>query len=274
MRADLKDPSTQPLLYEQDGYRATITINRPDQHNAMSEAMWVELGDLAERIAADPGVRVVVIRGAGGRAFASGADIAELERIKTVEAAAGFRDHLGRALAGLEDLPVPVIAMIEGYALGGGCELAMACDLRIASEEAVLGIPSGRLGVVLSMGEVSRLIQLVGPARAMELLLTGRRVGAREAAEIGLVNQAVGSAELPAFVDDLAREIVQSAPLSVRSAKRTVATLLKLARGTTEELLKAAQECDDLSVTAFLTADFREGARAFREKRPPRWQGR
>lgn len=257
------------ILLERRQAIAVITINRPEARNALTDSMWVTLKDSVERAGRDPHVRVVIIRGAGDRAFASGADIKEFSATKaTPEAAkASFRRVLA-AIDAIERLPKPVIAMINGYAIGAGCELACGCDFRIAAETARLGIPSGRLGITIGHRHILRLVRLVGPSRTKELLMTAELVSAHDACRVGLVDHVVPPERLEAFTLEFAGKIARCAPLSVQWAKEAVHRCLD------DPSLAGLGDDADLATRCFATADFWEGVRAFRERREPEFRGR
>jgi enoyl-CoA hydratase len=244
---------------------AVLTIDRPEARNALSFALLADLADELERLDRDGRTRVAIITGAGDRAFAAGADIVELadqtpERLRA-EGHFGAWDRLGA-------IGIPLIAAVRGFALGGGCELAMTCDLIVAGEDAQFGQPEIRIGVMPGAGGTQRLTRAVGIARAMELVLTGRMIGADEARAAGLVTTVVPSAEVLDRALGLADTIASMPPLAVRAAKRSVlaAAELPLTAG-----LRAEREA---FFDLFATQDQREGMRAFQEKRPPTWTGR
>lgn len=257
------------LLVERRDSVATIVLNRPEVHNAFRYETWRALARAVRDLGADPTTRVIVVRGAGTRAFASGADIAEFpERRATSEQAGTYHAVVEDALRAIGDAVQPVIAMIHGYCIGGGCELAIACDLRVADDRARFGIPAARLGVILGVGELRQLLDLVGMATAKEILFTGRLFDAPEALRVGLVNRVVPPAELAGTVEALAAQIAANAPIAVLAAK---GLLGQIARGDPEAELLAAQH--DYSQRSFRSADYQEGVAAFLEKRPPRFTG-
>lgn len=262
--------TTREILVEQRAGIATVVLNRPEVHNAFRYEMWQALAQTMAGLGADSTCRAIVIRGAGERAFASGADIAEFpDRRSTPEQARVYHAAVEAALTAVTAAPQPVIAMIHGYCIGGGCELAVACDLRVADDRARFGIPAAKLGVVLGLQELRQLLGLVGLAAAKEILFTGRLLDADEALRIGLVNRVVPSGDLAATVRDLAERIAANAPLAVAAVK---ALLGGLARGDDAAALTALQA--DYSRRSFGSDDYREAVQAFLEKRPARFSGR
>ena len=229
----------------------------------IAATLYVLIGALAW-VASDAGARVLLITGAGEKAFVAGADIAEMQGLSADQAQA-FSAAGMRVMHALEALPVPVIALVNGYALGGGCELAMACDWIIASDRAVFGQPEVNLGIPPGFGGTQRLSRLVGRARALELVITARQLKADEAMAIGLVTRVVAAAELRETA--AARSIAAKAPVAVRLAKQAVQ------RGQDLDLANACAHETSLFALAFATADQKEGMRAFVEKRAPRFSG-
>ena len=256
------------MLAEVEGGVGTVTFNNPDKRNAMSLEMWRGLVEILDRFAADPEIRVLVLTGAGTKAFVSGADISQFESQRGDSSAQRDYDALtGAGRARLAAFPRPVIARIRGYCLGGGLGIAMQADLRIAAEDAEFGIPAARLGVAYGAGMVRQLVGQVGPAHARMLLYTGTRIGAREAERIGLVNRTVPAEDLRDTVEELAMTIAGNAPLTLRAAKLAVAAA------------EFPDEADHAAIEAAIAAcfdsdDYREGRTAFQEKRPPRFRGR
>jgi len=257
----------QTLLFEIKDGIALITINRPDKLNALNDQVMAELADVAQRLATDDVIRGAILTGAGPKAFVAGADIGDLAK-------QGPFDGKARALRGqavlrrLETCGKPVIAAVNGFALGGGCELAMACHLRIASENAKFGQPELKLGIAPGYGGTQRLPRLVGRGVALQLILTGETIDAREAHRIGLVNKVVPSAELLAAAEQLLRAILAMGPLAVRLALEAVDQGLEMSLD--EGLLLEANHFGLLAATR----DMKEGLGAFLEKRAPKFEGR
>jgi enoyl-CoA hydratase len=259
--------SLTTLLYDVHDGIARITINRPDKLNALNATVIDELADAVGHIESDDAVRGVILTGAGTKAFAAGADIAELTE-------QGPMDGKARALAGqrvmrrMERCGKPVIAAVNGFALGGGCELALACHVRIASENARLGTPEVKLGLMCGYGGTQRLPRLVGKGRALEMLLSGEMVDAQEALRIGLVNRVVPSDRLLAEAEGLLRKMLANSPTSLRLTLRAVNAGLEM----------PLREAQVLEATLFgllcTTEDMKEGTKAFLEKRPPKFSGR
>jgi enoyl-CoA hydratase/carnithine racemase len=242
------------------------TILGEPRRNSLSVALLRELLDHQARAAADKGLRVVIVTGAGTRAFCAGADLKERARMDE-GAVAGFHTTIRAAFDGLEAMPQPVIAALNGVALGGGLELALACDLRIAAEGVEVALPEVGLGIIPGAGGTQRLPRVVGVARAKELILTARRVSAAEALAMGLVGQVVPAADLAAASLALAERVARNAPISLRQAKRAVDRGLALPLGEALDLEnRLYQAC-------IPTADRQEALRAFAEKRAPIFKG-
>jgi enoyl-CoA hydratase len=253
------------LVSEKDGI-ATVAVNRPDRLNALDRRLLDELTAFFEEAAEKDGLRAVVLTGAGERAFAAGADIEELAALDAPGAKA--LSQKGQRLCDLiEAHPLPVLAAVNGFALGGGCELALACDLRFAAETARFGLPEVTLGIIPGYGGTQRLARIVGRGRALEMILTGAMIDAQEALRIGLANRVFPRETLLAETEAVARKIAANAPMAVRFAKEAVR------RGLDGALAEGqAVEAGLFGVVAG-TADMREGLRAFLEKRKPRFAG-
>jgi enoyl-CoA hydratase len=254
------------LLEQREAGIYLLTLNRPRALNALNAATLDELMRAIGQVAADEAARVLLITGAGEKAFVAGADIAEMQKY-TVEEARAFSEKGMRVMHMLEALPVPVIALVNGYALGGGCELAMSCDWILASDRAVFGQPEVNLGIPPGFGGTQRLTRLVGRARALELLTTARQVRADEALAIGLVNHVYPAAELESKGFDMARAIAAKGPVAVRLAKQTAQ------RGQHLDLPSACILETAAFGLAFSTRDRKEGMNAFLEKRLAKFNG-
>lgn len=260
---------TEALLVSEEGPLAILTLNRPDKLNALDSALLGSVGRVALELAARPAAtrpRVAIITGAGDKAFAAGADIAELARVTSVEARA-LSENGHRAGRALEEAPFPVIAAVNGFALGGGCELALACDFIYASDRARFGQPEVTLGLVPGFGGTQRLARRVGIGYARELVYTGAVIDAERARAIGLVNEVVPHAELLERVKKVALVIAGRAPLAVAAAKRL------MLRGTETDLTAASELEVEAFGALFATRDAREGTSAFVNKRPPVFDG-
>ncbi len=255
------------ITYEQRDSFAIVQINRPDKLNAISREMLAELTDLFTRTAEDRELRAIILTAAGDRAFSAGTDLGELIDVSSSEAR-GVANR-GQALCNLiENSRVPVIAAVNGIAAGAGCELALACHIRIASQNASFSLPELKLGIIPGYGGTQRLTREVGRGRALEMMLTGRSVPADEALSIGLVNRVVPAEALQAETEKLAGEIAQLAPLAIRSCLEAVT------RGADMQLEKALDLEAQLFARLFATDDMREGTRAFLEKRKPAFKGK
>jgi enoyl-CoA hydratase len=258
--------SYETLLVERRERVAIITINRPEKRNALNIKTREEGASVLEELSADETVRVVIFTGAGDKAFVAGADIAEFAGRTAITQREVM---LGRSLfTAIDVFPKPVIAMVNGYCLGGGCELALACDLRIASDKASFGQPEINLGIIPGGGGTQRLTRLVGEGKAMELILTGDIIDAQTAYNLGLVNMVVPATDLEAKTMELANRIAEKSPVALRMAKEAV----KLAsRSNLDEGLRREV---DLFALCFSSEDKNEGVNAFLEKRKPDFKGK
>ncbi|WP_029214600.1 enoyl-CoA hydratase/isomerase family protein [Kallotenue papyrolyticum] len=260
--------SYQYLLVEQDGPVAIITLNRPQQLNALCQALLRELEAALDAIAADENVRAVIITGAGERAFAAGADISELAQLPSATAGRELALRSHRLARKMADLPKPIIAAINGYALGGGLELALACDIRLAADTAQLGLPEVTLGIMPGWGGTQRLLRLTGPGVAKLLMMTGERISAQQAQQLAIVERVVPQAELLDAAKHLAHTLAGMPPLSIAAIKEAVN------RGHDMALDDANAFEAGLFGALTATEDAKEGTRAFLEKRKPTWRGR
>ncbi len=251
------------VLYEvQDGI-ATVTVNRPKVLNALNAQMLADLRQAFEAAKSEIPVRVVILTGAGEKSFVAGADIGEIKALENYEAAKAFADTGQGLLNLIEQLGKPVIAAVNGFALGGGCEISMACHIRLASENAKFGQPEVALGVIPGYGGTQRLCRLVGKARAVQLCLTGEMIDAAEAKRIGLVNQVYPQGELLGAAKEMAKTIMSKGPLAIRYA------LAAVLRGAELTLADGLQLEGDMFAAACDTEDRIEGTTAFLEKRKP-----
>ena len=256
----------ETILVDREGRVAILTINRPDKLNALSQQVRDEVLAALDELAADDGIGVVVVTDAGDKAFIAGADIGEFEGRGPMDQREAMRfPRLYDVMAGYAK---PVIAMVNGFCLGGGCELAMSCDIRIASDKARFGQPEIKLGLIPGGGGTQRLPRLVGIGHAMRLTLTGDMIGAAEAQQIGLVEVVVPHEELRAKTMELAQKIAGMSPLTVKVAKEALRASERLPLG--EGIVYER----DLFCLCFSTADKREGVEAFLQKRAPQWTGR
>jgi enoyl-CoA hydratase len=246
-----------------------ITFNNPDKRNAMSLDMWEGVGQALIDLRDDPGVRVVILTGAGDKAFVSGADISQFEKNRhNAQASEEYskRSAVQRAL--LADYPKPTIACIRGFCLGGGMQVAMMSDIRIAAANSQFGIPAAKLGIAYGYDGLKNLVSLVGPSWARLLMYTGMRIDSAEAMRIGLVDRVLPDADLWSATLDIARTISGNAPLAIKAAKITIAQVLKDPDQRDMDAIKA------LGTACMDSSDFREGRQAFMEKRKPRFTGR
>jgi len=252
------------LRFEEQGQVATVTFNRPEARNAMTWEMYDGLVAACERIDASEDIRVAVLRGAGGKAFVAGTDITQFLQFQTAEDGLAYERRIEAVLDRLEQVRVPTIAVVDGYAVGGGLSLAAACDMRICTPGAKFGLPVARtLGNCLSMRTYARLVDLVGSARALHLVYTAGFIPADEALAAGLATEIV-TADLDARVRELCAELSGRAPLTLWATKQAVRRLRDSRLPNGEDLVAACYGSDD----------FHEGVRAFVEKRPPRWRGK
>jgi enoyl-CoA hydratase/carnithine racemase len=255
------------IMYQKKGAFAYVTVNRPKVLNALNKATWADLRTAFEDARVDAAVRGVILTGAGDKAFIAGADISELAHVTAFEAEQSSR--FGQEVLDLiEDLGKPVIAAVNGFALGGGCEAAMACTIRIAAEHAQFGQPEVKLGLVPGGGGTQRLPRLVGKGRALQLILSGEMISAQEAYRIGLVNEIVPAADLITRGEEILKQISANAPIAV-----------KFALEVTKKGLETSQSVGLLLEASYFglcaeTEDKKEGTSAFLEKRPPQFHGR
>jgi enoyl-CoA hydratase/carnithine racemase len=257
------------MLAAKDDGVGLITFNQPEKRNAMSMEMWTGLGEILDEFTEDNSVRVVVMTGAGNKAFVSGADISQFAKNRnSFDAQREYDRATGIGREKYHAFTKPIIARIRGFCLGGGLAIAMGADIRIAAIDSQFGIPAARLSIAYAPDSVRRLIDLVGPAHARMILYSAKRIDAVEAERIGLINKMVSDEDLNEEVLDLARTIADNAPLSVTASKLTIGEMLK------DESKRDMDAVVRMMETCFDSADYKEGRTAFMEKRAPRWVGR
>lgn len=256
------------IVTRRDGHIAEIIFNNPARHNAMSLSMWQGLYDHLTAFAADEEVRIVVLSGAGDRAFVSGADISEFAEQRSSQGAVEHYNQVSEAAEkAVASFPKPIIAKIDGYCLGGGLGIAMGCDMRFCSEASQFSIPAGKLGLGYAFDGVSKLIDTFGPGAAAELFMTGRMFDAKEATRLGLVNQVFSTDQFSNEVETIVQTIAGNAPLTLRAFK---AALLEKAKPSTErDTIRVAKLVD----ACFASSDYSEGRQAFAQQRRPQFRG-
>jgi enoyl-CoA hydratase/carnithine racemase len=260
---------TDKMIASKDNGIGWMIFNNPERRNAMSLAMREAMAEIFDAFAKDDEVRVLVLRGAGGKAFVSGADISEFkEKRNSADAEALYGEAVARSRKSMLAFDKPIIAMIEGFCVGGGMATALDCDIRLASDDSEFAIPAARLGLAYSFENLKQLAAVVGPAYAKQILFTGGRLPAKKALEIGLVNDVVPRADLEGRVRAMAGEIVANAPLTIKSAKFTIGEVYK------DESIRDLKRVETLMKACFDSQDFKEGREAFMEKRKPVFQGR
>jgi enoyl-CoA hydratase/carnithine racemase len=259
---------TDKMLSRKEGSVGYLTFNNPERHNAVSLDMWeAAQGHLAD-FAADKSVRVVVVTGAGGKAFVSGADISKFESERsTKEAVDRYNETVDKANRAFYEFPKPTIAMIRGYCIGGGVGLALCCDMRICTEGSKFGVPAAKLGLGYRFDGLKKLVDLVGPSFAKEIFFTARQFTAAEAQMMGLVNRVLPDAELESYVKNYADTIAGNAPLTVDAVKFIVSQTV------TDESKRDLKKCEAMVQACFASADYTEGRKAFMEKRKPVFTG-
>ena len=261
--------SSDKLIAEKEGAIGWITFNNPAKHNAVSKDMWDGLADSIDAFNADDDVRVIVLKGAGEKAFVAGADISKFEDERaSQEAIKAYGDSVTRGYNTVMASAKPTIAMVRGYCIGGGTGIAICCDMRICSEDAQFGVPAAKLGLGYSYEHIRKLVDLVGPSAAKEIFYTARRFNADEAREMRLANRVVPPAELEGYVRNYAETIAGNAPLTVKSVKAIVGEIVKDPDDQDLDLCKRMYDA------CFDSEDYVEGRRAFMEKRKPNFVGR
>jgi enoyl-CoA hydratase/carnithine racemase len=259
---------TDSILLDVAGAVATITLNRPDVRNAFNLATWEALREAVASVSGKREVRAIVIKGAGDKAFAAGADVKEFETQRSnVLQSQNYSRIIDGALEAVVDAPQPVVAMIRGYCVGGGCELANACDIRIGSDDARIGITPAKLGIILGYQEVRQLVALFGAGIAKELLFTGRLLTAEEALRAGWLNHVVPVDELEPFTQQFVESFIHNAPITIEAAKRAINACLP---GPDGHVVAEQIRC---YVRGFAGSDYQEGIASFREKRKPLFKG-
>jgi len=258
--------SSTETIFQIDPPFAFLTFNRPQARNAMTWAMYDALVAACEQVDADPQVRVFILKGAGGKAFVSGTDISQFQSFRAPQHAIDYERKISVVLGRLERVIKPTITQVEGFATGAGCGMVATCDLSVATTDSAIGIPIARtLGNVASSGTFARIVHLIGPARAKELIFTGRLIPAPEAQAMGLINRVVPRESIESDVMEMARQIAANAPLTIRATKEMTRRLMDA---------RSPEQADaDLIEMCYMSADFKEGVDAFLNKRKPQWTG-
>jgi len=260
--------TSDKMLSRRDGHVGYVIFNNPERHNAVSLEMWAATSAILEEFAKDADVRVVVLTGAGGKAFVSGADISKFESERSnKENIDRYNVAVDKANTAVYEFPKPTIAMIRGYCIGGGVGLALCCDMRICSDNSKFGVPAAKLGLGYGYKGIKKLVDVVGPSFAKEIFYTARQFTAAEALTMGLVNRMLPEAELEKYVKDYAETISGNAPLTVDAVKYIVGETVK------PESEQNLQKCADLVAQCFASKDYIEGRKAFMEKRKPAFTG-
>jgi enoyl-CoA hydratase/carnithine racemase len=259
---------TDKMLARKQGGVGILTFNNPERHNAVSLEMWEATKRILDDFAADSNIRVVVLTGAGGKAFVSGADISKFASERaTLEASRAYNVKSDAAYSSIAEFPKPTIAMIQGYCIGGGVGLAVCCDLRVCSDNSRFAVPAAKLGLGYGYSGLKRLVDVVGPSFAKEIFYTARQFDAQEALVMGLVNRAVPAGELEAYVKNITDMICANAPLTIKAVKYTVGEIVK------EESKRNLARSTELVEQCFASRDYTEGRTAFMEKRKPVFTG-
>ena len=259
---------TDKMLSRREGRVGYVIFDNPERHNAVSLEMWAAAGKMLEDFRNDNNITVVVVTGAGGKAFVSGADISRFEKERSnEEAVARYNATVEKSCAAFHEFPKPTIAMIRGYCIGGGVGLATCCDIRICTEGAKFAVPAAKLGLGYGYLGLKRLVDVVGPSFAMEIFYTARQFSAAEALVMGLVNRVVPDGELESYVKTYADTIGENAPLTIRAVKATIMEIRK------DESKRDVKRSQTLVEACFKSRDYEEGRKAFMEKRKPVFTG-
>jgi enoyl-CoA hydratase/carnithine racemase len=260
--------STDKMLARKEGRVGYLIFNNPERHNAVSLEMWDAIARILDDFGRDDDVRVVVLTGAGGKAFVSGADISRFgDERASEEAIARYNATTEKAHNAVHEFPKPTIAMIRGYCIGGGVGIAVCCDLRICADNSRFAVPAAKLGLGYGYSGIKRLCDVVGPSFAREIFFTARQFNAAEAREMGLVNRVLPDGEVEAYVRNYAETIASNAPLTVNSVKFIVGEIMK------DESKRDIEHCADMVAKCFASRDYVEGREAFMEKRKPAFTG-
>lgn len=260
------DKPASEVLVSREGPIVTLTFNRPEARNAMTWGMYQKLYDTCEEVDADESIRVLVLKGAGGKAFVAGTDISQFTQFKGAEDGLQYERDGDKRAGRISRVTKPVIAQIEGAAVGGGFGIAAGADIRIATPEARFGLPMARtLGNCLSMGNYAKFIEVLGASRLKEMMMRARLLSAQEALAAGFVHEIVPAAEIDAKVGAIAKEVASHAPITLAVTKEAIRRI---------QAARPLPDGDDLVARTYASADFKEGVSAFVAKRPPRWTGR
>ncbi|OWT77639.1 MULTISPECIES: enoyl-CoA hydratase [unclassified Achromobacter] len=264
----LQDSITENIIVEKRGNAGWITFNDPDRHNAVSYAMWEAIPPALQAFQDDPDIRVVVLTGAGEKSFVSGANISQFDKLRSGEEAVQAYERVAEAAQlALYDYDKPTIARIRGYCIGGGLNIALCCDLRVASDDSSFSIPAGKLGLGYRMTAIRNLVTAVGPANALEIFLTANRFKAAQARELGLLHKVTAAAELDAALETYITQIAANAPLTLRAGKKMIRQMQQLGPEVDQDAMTR------LVLQCFESNDYREGRKAFAEKRTPVFNG-